>query len=236
MSAGQTVGAHPSPSDSRWPHHPVWQKTVVEVNRLGLETGREHAATLAGSGQRVGPIAAGQRHTVVVSDEVRSWLHTPGAELAVCHNHPAHPGEVPNELSPSDFVLLGCAGVRSVHMVSSYEPDGYSIAQRIVELDSGTWLAGVRLARDIAWALATSDETCRYLVANGLESLDHQRVLVRLLSLVGLIEWTRRFDGATADLEHGHGRYFDGLAERGAEEFVRRLNGVGARVSASRVS
>jgi hypothetical protein len=121
-------------------------------------------------------------------------------------------------------------------MVSSYEPDGYSIAQRIVDLDSGTWLAGVRLARDIAGALATGDETCRYLVANGLESLDHQRVLVRLLSLVGLIEWTRRFDGATADLEHGHGCYFAGLAERGAEEFVRRLTGVGAHISASRAS
>jgi len=223
MSVASTHDAHHPPPEPWWPHHPEWQRVVSEVNRLGLETGYEHAATLSGRGQRVGPISSGERHTVVVADEARTWLTRPGAELAICHNHPAHPGEVPNELSPSDFVLLGCAGVRSIHMVSSYEPDGYSIARRVVDVDAATWQAAVRLARDIAWSLTTSDETCAYHVAHGLEHLDHQRVLVRLLDRVGLVDWTSRFDGATADLERQHGAFFDGLAERGADEFVRRL-------------
>lgn len=233
MSASHPDDAHHPSPQPWWPHHPEWQKVVSEVNRLGLETGHEHAATLSGHGQRVGPISSGDRHTVVVADEARTWLDQPGAELAICHNHPAHPGDVPKELSPSDVLLLGCPGVRSIHMVSSYEPDGYSIARRVVDLDAGTWRAAVRLARDIAWALTTSDETCAYYVAHGLEHLDHQRVLVRLLDRVGLIDWTSRFDGATADLERLHGAFFDDLADRGADEFVRRLEVASLRLSNS---
>jgi hypothetical protein len=193
------------------------------VHRLGLETGREHAAALDAGGQRVGPIVAGARHTVVIADEARRYLRNPAAGLAICHNHPAHPGDVPNELSLSDLALLGCPGVRSVHMVSSYEPDGYSIASRCLDLGAAAWMAAIRLARDIAWNLATGDEACRYHAAHGLEHLDHQRVLVRVLDRVGLIDWTCRFDGATAEFEREHGEFLDALADRGAAEFVERL-------------
>ena len=42
-----------------WPGHPEWRKLVYEVNRLGLETGHEYAATLSGDGQRLGPLPRG---------------------------------------------------------------------------------------------------------------------------------------------------------------------------------
>jgi len=209
-----------------WPAHPAWQRLVADVNRLGLETGREFAAALDPEGLRVGPIAAGSRHTVVIADEARQRLRQADAKLAICHNHPAHPGDMPGELSPSDLALLGCPGVRSVHMVSSYEPEAYSIASRTLDLDTGAWMAAIRLARDIAWDLAVGEDACRYFAAHGVEHLDHQRVFVRVLDAVGLIDWTARFDGATADFERRHGAFLDGLAENGAERFVQRLAGV----------
>lgn len=196
-----------------WPARPEWRLAVERLRWLGRRTGREHAITLLPTGRPVGGTRHGDRHVVNVGRDVLDRLDTPGEELAVCHTHPAQPGEPPNELSAPDLVMLGRAGVRSLHMVSPYEPGGYSIAHRALDVDPAAWRAIVGRARDVAFDLVSAAGAAAYRRANGLARLDHQRVLVRALDFTGLIAWQRRFDGATAELERRHGPYFDELAQ-----------------------
>lgn len=208
-----------------WPARPEWQQAVDLLRRLGRRTGQEHAITLRPTGEPVGGTRRGDRHVVNVGPDVLDRLNTPGEDLAVCHTHPAEPGDPPNELSAPDLVLLGRSGVRSLHMVSPYEPDGYSIAHRTVDIDPVAWRAIVGRARDIAFDLVHDAEAARYRRRHRLAALDHQRVLVRTLDLTGLIAWQHRFDGATAALEHQHGALFDDLAEAACARLVESLEG-----------
>jgi hypothetical protein len=196
---------------------------VDELVALGQRTGREHAVALEPSGARVGPVVGGDRHVVTLAAEAMSRLNRPGAELAICHNHPARRDEPPNELSPTDFLLLGCPGVRSLHMVSHQEPEGYSIASRLPDLDPLVWARAVRCARDIADEIVEEPAATHYRIAHGLRRLDSQRVLVRLLAEVGLITWDRCFDGASRRFERSHGALLNQLAGEGRRRFDRRF-------------
>lgn len=222
-SSAATTGAECQP----WPARPEWLWAVDVLRRLGRRTGHEHAITLTPLGQCVGGTRAGERHVVNVGPDVVDRLDTPGEELAVCHNHPAEPDAPPNELSAPDLMLLGRPGVRSLHMVSPYEPYGYSIAQRALDLEPLAWRSAVSRARDISVALVTAPAADAYKRAHGLARLDHQRVLVRVLDMTGLIDWQRRFDGATAVFEQRHGAYFDALAETACAQLVHALQSDG---------
>lgn len=206
-----------------WPARPEWLWAVETLRRLGRRTGREHAITLTPTGHCVGGTRCGDRHVVNVGPDVVERLDTPGEELAVCHTHPALPDVPPNELSAPDLTLLGRAGVRSLHMVSPYEPYGYSIAHRALDLDPVAWRMVVTRARDISLDLVSSERTRAYRCAHGLDRLDHQRVLVRVLDMTGLIDWERRFDGATAVFEQRHGAMLDALAEAACAQLVNAL-------------
>jgi hypothetical protein len=221
---------HPGPAGPvprPWPDRTEWLHAVDLLRRLGRHTGNEHAITLTPSGECLGGTRAGDPHVVNVGPEVLERLDTPGEELAVCHTHPARPGEPPNELSAPDLQLLGRAGIRSMHMVSPYEPYGYSIAHRAVELDPVVWLRVVARARDISADLVQSRAADAYRRAHGLRHLDHQRVLVRMLDLTGLITWQRRFDGATAVFEQRHGALLDELADDACERLAADLQAAG---------
>jgi hypothetical protein len=205
---------------------------VHELIALGLRTGREHAVALRPSGERVGPVVAGERHVVTLPDEAMVWMNRPGAELAICHNHPARRDEPPNELSPVDLLMLGRPGIRSIHMVSSYEPEGYSIATRTWEASPEAWARAVRCARDVADELVDEPAAVAYRAARGLRRLDSQRVLVRLLAEVGAIGWDRRFDGASRRFEWRHGAFLNQLAAEGCRRFQRRFGALDAGLPA----
>ncbi len=216
-----------APSTRPWPDRAEWLRAVDLLRRLGRRTGNEHAITLTPAGDCLGGTRTGEPHVVNVGPEVVERLDTAGEELAVCHTHPAAPGEPPNELSAPDLLLLGRPGVRSLHMVSPYEPYGYSIAHRALEIDTVAWRMVVARSRDICVEVASSAPADRYRRTHGLHRLDHQRVLVRMLDFTGLICWERRFDGATAWLEQRHGALFDELAEAACERLVDTLQADG---------
>lgn len=223
----QRHGSQPALEWQDWPARREWQEATDTLRRLGRRTGNEHAITLRPTGECVGGTMCGDRHVVNVGPDVLDRLDQPGEELAVCHSHPASPDAPPNELSAPDLVLLGRRGVRSLHMVSPYEPNGYSIAHRSLELDALTWRRIVALARDIAYELVSEDDATSYRTAHRLDRLDHQRVMVRVLHIAGLIEWQRRFDGATARFEDRHGAFLDEIALEACERFARAFSSNG---------
>lgn len=210
-----------------WPTRPEWQRAVSTLRHLGRRTGNEHAITLTPAGECVGGTMCGERHVVSVGPDVLDRLDTSGEELAVCHSHPAQPFTPPNELSAPDLILLGRAGVRSLHMVSPYEPLGYSIAHKCQDIEPSVWRRVVSKARDVAFNVVNAENAAAYRESWKLERIDHQRVLVRMLDKLGLIEWQRRFDGATARFEEQHGGYLDELSEAACSIFLTVLSAEG---------